>query len=179
MFEFFEVEEEVPAPECGAFADGGGLSGLEVSKAEAGKAAVLGREPCELIDDLDEPCAEQAEAVAHEDEFGVIGDEAAGGAEVDDGACRGNEVTPGVDVGHDIVSEFSFVSFGGFEVDLIDSLAHQAELLGGDIESEFVLAFSEGDPEFAPGGVAVLGGPDAGHVAGGVACDKWVFVGVV
>lgn len=176
VFEFFEVEQEVPAPEGGAFADGGGLCWLEVSESEAREAAILSSEAAELVDDLDEPPAKQQEAFSHEDQFRIIGDIATGGAEVNDwSGCR-NDVAPCIDVRHHIVPQSAFVSVGCFEVDLVDGLPHHFQLFAGDCESEFLLAFGEYEPEFSPGGMAVLGGPDASHITGGVAGDQRVFV---
>ena len=44
---------------------------------------------------------------------------------------------------------------------------------------QFGFGFGEGNPEAAPGRVAMLGGPDAAHFARGVAGDEGVFVEIV
>ena len=48
-FDFGEAEDEVVGPEDGAFADGGGLRGLDVGVGEAGEVLVLGGEGAEGV----------------------------------------------------------------------------------------------------------------------------------
>ena len=53
----------------------------------------------------DEPAEQQAQAVAHDDQVGVVGDERAGGAEVNERPGRRRLVAEGVHVRHDVVAE--------------------------------------------------------------------------
>ena len=120
MLDFGEVECEVIGPEAGAAADGGGLSGLQVRVAEGGEVAIFFGEVGQREDDRGEASGDHAEGFADENEVGVVGDVAAGGAEMDDRASGGAGVAIGVDVGHHVVAELAFVFGGGVEVDVGD-----------------------------------------------------------
>ena len=52
--------------------------------------------------------------------IGIVGDIAAGSAEMDDVAGLGADFAIGVDVGHDIVTQPAFVHFGAGEIDVVD-----------------------------------------------------------
>lgn len=96
--------------------------------------------------------------------------------EVNDWACIGALIAVSVDLGHHIVAEFPFVFVGNIE---IESIAESFELfdLGlGDRQSELLLGFGEGDPEFSPESDAVFRAEQARHFAGSIAGDQGVFV---
>ena len=57
------------------------------------------------VDHRGERLAELAQALAHQDQVGVVGDVAGGRAEVDDVARPGGHVLERVDVGHHVVAE--------------------------------------------------------------------------
>ncbi len=156
-FDFFEGKDKVVGPEGGAFADGGGLGGLEVGEAEGWQIAVFGGEGCESIDDARELLSDETERLADLDEVGVADDVLGGGSEVNDGAGGWGGVTKGMDVGHDVVAELGFVTGGGVEVDVVEVIADVGDLVLGDVEAEFALGLGEGEPEAAPEGVPCLG----------------------
>ena len=89
VLDFVEVEDEVVAPETGALADGGQLRRLEVGEAERGQVAPAGGEPRQGVDDADEAVAQHPQPFAHQYQVGIVGDVAAGGAEVEDVAGAG------------------------------------------------------------------------------------------
>src|SRR5262249_55870825 len=136
------------------------------------------------VDDADEGVAHQAEGVAHEDQVGVVGDVAGGGAEVEDVAGGGGGVAVGVDVGHDVVPQPALVHLGAGEVDVVDVGPQLGELPGGDAGGDAVvfgqaqlgLGLGEGDPEPAPGGELLLRAPERGHLGAGVAGDQGVVI---
>lgn len=177
--DFFEIGDEIVGPESRAFADGGGLGGLEVREGEAGEGGMLFGEGGEASEAGGESLLGELEGVADEPEVGVVGDVAAGGAPVDDGSGGGALIAVGMDMGHDIVAFFAFVFGGDLHIGLVAKGSHFLDLLVGDTESEFLLFFGENDPEFAPEADASLSAPDAGHGPGGVAGDEWVFVDIV
>ena len=72
------------------------------------------------------------ERLAHQDQVGVVGDVAGGGAEVDDVAGGRGGVAEGVDVGHHVVAELALVLVGAGEVDVVEVGAQLLELLGAD-----------------------------------------------
>ena len=86
-------------------------------------------------------------------------------------------------MGHDIVAEFAFVFIG--EVDFGIGYAagyDSAELFNlflGDGESEFVLGFRDGQPDFSPGIELVPRRPQRKHFCAGVAFGEGRGVGVV
>ena len=68
----------------------------------------------EGFDDIRELGQEQVQAVPEDNQVGVVPNESGGSAQVNDGACFGGNVTPGVDVSHHVVSELFLVDRGGF-----------------------------------------------------------------
>ena len=97
--------------------------------------------------------------------FGVVADESAGGAEVEDGARRGRNVAEEVDVRHDVVAEAALVTGSRVKVDVVQVVAHLSGRLGGDVESQFALCLGQGQPEAPPCSEAEGGGEDALHLA--------------
>ena len=64
-------------------------AGWKWVKPSVGQVALAGGEAGQGVDDADQPVAQQAKPFAHQHQVGVVGDVAAGGAEVDDVAGGG------------------------------------------------------------------------------------------
>ena len=89
----------------------------------------------------------------------ITDDVLAGASEVYDALCGWAAVSEGVDMGHDIVAEFSFV-FGGVVHVLVGDFEggfHFVDLLVGDIEAAGLLGLGDGEPDLAPSGELVSG----------------------
>ena len=89
MLDFIEIEDEVIAPQAGALADGGQLGRLEVGVAKRRQVAVAVGEARQGVDDADQPIAQHRQPLAHQEQIGVVGHIAAGGAKVNDAAVPG------------------------------------------------------------------------------------------
>ena len=84
-------------------------------------------------------------------------------------------------MGHDIVAEFAFI-FGGVVHVLVGDFEggfHFVDLLVGDVEAAGLLGLGDGEPDLAPGGELVSGGPDFAHLGGCVSRGERGGVGVV
>lgn len=117
--EVAQVPEELLDPQGRALADSRQLRGLEVGEAERREVTVLLGKGREARDDDSELGDEDVEAVTEEDEVGVVGNVARGGAKaagsagalgtcvllylLDDTGSGGGDGAKGVDVGHDVV----------------------------------------------------------------------------
>ena len=103
--------------------------------ARHGRSAVRRANPSSAREHGDQAAEQQAQAVAHHDEIGVVGDERAGGAEVQEGPGRGGLIAEGVDVGHHVVAEATLVAAGRREVGVVQVRPHLRQRLLGDREA--------------------------------------------
>src|SRR5262249_57371055 len=126
-------------------------------------------------EDADEPIAQPSHSLAHQDQVGIVGDVAAGGAEVNNFAGVGTDFAIGVDVGHDVVTAAALVLGGPREVDVVDVGAQLFDLSAADArrdavvgeQSQLVLRLGQGHPEAAPGGKLSPRSPQLRHLAAG------------
>ena len=130
VLQFVQVQDEIVAPEAGAFADGGQLGRLEVREAERLQVAVACGKAGQGVDDADQAVAQQTQPLAHQDQVSVVGDIAAGGAEVDDVARGRGGVAIGVDVGHHVVAQAVLVAGRPGEVDVVHVVRRAASCSG-------------------------------------------------
>ena len=131
--ELLDVEREVLHPERRPLADGGELRRLEVGVGEAGQPRACGwRSVSSAAEHRDEPAEQQAQAVAHDDQIGVVGDERAGGAEVQERPGGRGLVAEGVHVRHDVVAEAPLVARRRGEVGVVEVGPHLRQRLLGD-----------------------------------------------
>jgi hypothetical protein len=114
-------------------------------------------------EDRDHPAEQQAQSLAHHDQIGVVGDERAGGAEVEEGSGRGRLVGEGVHVGHHVVPETPLVAGGRGEVGVVQVGAHLRQRLVGDGQPELPLRFGQGQPQPPPQSDAVRLAPQQLH----------------
>ena len=80
MLDFGQVHREIVGPETRPFADGRRLGGLEMGEAEAGQIAVLGGEGGQRVDHGRHPAGDHLQALAEQQQVGVVGHVAACGA---------------------------------------------------------------------------------------------------
>ena len=83
-----------------------------------------GGEALERREHGDQPAEQQPQPVAHDDQVGVVGDERAGGAEVEERPRGRRLVAEGVDVGHHVVPEAALVAGRGGEVGVVEVGPH-------------------------------------------------------
>ncbi len=161
--QLLDVEAEVLHPERGALAHGGELRGLEVRVGEAGEVGRADREALQRGEHGDQPAEQQAQAVAHHDEIRVVGDERAGGAEVEEGPGGGRLIGVGVHVRHHVVAVAALVAGRGGEVHVVQVRPKLRDGLIGDRETELALRLREREPEPAPQADAVRLAPETLH----------------
>ncbi len=151
VLDFGQVQGEIVGPETRPFADGRRLGGLKMGEAEAGQIAVFGGEGGQRVDHGRHAAGDHLQALAQQQQVGVVGHVTACGPEMDDRPGVGAEVAVGVDVGHHIVPQFSLVTRGGVEVDVIDVGLELVDLLRRDRQSKFRLGLGQRDPKPPPG----------------------------
>ena len=179
LFDPLEVEQKVLEIETEPLADGGELRRLEVGEAEGGQRLVGVAEGGELAHQPEQFAADDLQSFAHLDELGVVGDEAAGGAEVDDRHRFRTKLAEDVNVAHDVVAQFAL--FGGdlVEVDVVEVLFHCGDLGVGDGQPELLLALREHEPEPPPGGVFELRAPEIAHLLACVTVGQRILIDVI
>ena len=119
MLDFGQVHREIVRPETRPLADGRRLGRLKMGEPEAGQIAVLGGERGQGVDHGRHSPGDHLQALAQQQQVGVVGHVAACGAQVDDGPGVGAKVAVGVDVGHHVVPQLPLVTVGGLEVDVV------------------------------------------------------------
>ena len=118
VLDFLQVQNEVVRPQATSFSDRRRLGGLQVGKSEAGQVAVLGRKGPHCIDGGRQTSRHQFECIAYQDDVGIVGDEAAGGPQVNNRFCVGALVAVRFDVGHDVMTSNSLVFLGDIQVQI-------------------------------------------------------------
>src|SRR5262249_55682355 len=135
-------------------------------------------------ENADELIAQPSHSLAHQDQVGIVGDVAAGGAEVDYFAGVGTDFAIGVDVGHDVVTAAALVLGGPREVDVVDVGAQLFDLGAANAwcnavvgeHAQLVLRLGQCYPEPAPGGKLSLRPPQFRHLSASVAAHQGVVV---
>ena len=174
-----DIHREVLHPERGALADGRELRRLEMGVGQAGRGTPLHGEHFECIEHRQQPPQHHPEPVPHHHHIGVVGDEGAGGTEVDHRARRRGLLAEGVHVGHHVVPEPLFVLRRLPQVGVVEVRPHLGDRGLGDGEPELPLALGQRQPDAAPEADAVRLAPEALHLGGGVAGAERGTVAVV
>ena len=101
-------------------------------------------------DQIERPTQHQGQRVAHDEHVGVVGDERAGGAEVEVRPRRRSLFAERVHVRHHVVAEPLFECGSGVEVGVVEMRAHRVESRTGDGHPELLLGLGEREPDPAP-----------------------------
>ena len=171
-----QVHHEILQVKREPFAQRGQLRRLIMGETERGQVFVLVRDARQNSHDFQQFGLDQFETVAHLDELGVVGDEAAGGAEVDDRFGFGTLRAEYVDMAHHVVAQFRFFGRGGFEIDVVQMRPHLIELFVGDGQAEFLFGFGQREPQPPPGGMFPLRRPVITHFLAGITASQRVLI---
>ena len=163
-----QVADKVLHPQCRPLANRDQLGGLIMGVAESGGRLVRFRETGKVGDDLQQLSPEVFQAVPVENDVGVIGDIAAGGAQMDDTGGGGRGLAVGIHVSHHVVADFLFPRRGTGKVDVRDVGFQFFNLLFGDRQSQRMLGFCQGNPELPPDFNALLLGKQVQHIVGSI-----------
>ena len=150
VVQVLQVQEQILDPEGGPLAHGGGLGGLEVGEAQGGLVLPLRGKGGQGSDDVLEAAAQQSKGLLSDEQVPVVGDEAAGGAQVDDGPGAGGLLAPGVDGGHDVVAQGGFMLRDGLQVHGVLGGLQLRDLGLRHGQAQLGLGLRQGDPEPAP-----------------------------
>ena len=172
----YQIEHEIVGPQAATFADGGWLGGLEMGEAEAGQGTMLGGKPSHRIDRRGETPCDQLEGVSNENDVGVVGDEAAGCAEVDDRFRLGALFGVGFNVCHDVVPTHALFFFCDVEVEVLFKPPHLVELRIRDRQAKLLFSLRQGDPQPAPGLKTSIRPPKFRHLPRRIPLDQRILV---
>ena len=149
--DFAQVLHKVIAPQRRPLADGGQLGRLIVRKSQRRQAAILFGEFAEPVDQAGELAGDDPQAVAHQDQVGVVADIATGRAEVNDRRRLGRRIAEGMDMGHHIVAELRLVLAGLVVIDVVEVLGHLVDLRLRDRKPQLLFRLGQFQPDPPPG----------------------------
>ena len=146
--------------------------------AQSGGSLVLGGKPGEVGHHGQQLAPQIPEALPVEDHVGIVGDIAAGGAQVNDARSGGSGLAVSIDVGHDVMADFLFPLGGGFVVNIGDVGLQFGHLLRRHRQTQVVFGPGQGDPQPPPGLDAGVLREEVQHEFGGVPGRQRGFVTV-
>src|SRR5690606_37878285 len=173
-----EVERKVLRPQAGALPNRYRLSNLEVGIAKAWLRAPLLGELREVCHDRREPAHEQAERLTIDDQVGVVGNEAAGGAEMDDRLGSLGEFSVVVNMRHHVMAQLLLQVGNPIPIEGVAMRTQFVDLLLRYRKAEPMLGIREADPQVAPRRVARAWREQASHVLARISFDEWVIEAV-
>ena len=175
-----EIEDEILKPKGGAFAHRGRLRRLQVGHPETGLRRPALGEVGERGDDREQPGLHQRHGVAGDALLGVVADEAARGAEVENGLRRRGVLGVDMEVGHDVVPGLALDLGHPDDIGLghLDVGAHLFQRLRRNVETELRFGLGEREPHPPPRRVAVAGGEKLEHLGRGIAPRQRVIESV-
>ena len=180
VLDLAQVHHQLVGPQGGPLAHGGGLGGLAVGVGHAGHILVLAGKAGQLGQHAHQLFAHQLQALAHDDDVGVVAHIAAGGAQVDDAGGLGALLAVSVDVAHHVVADQFFPRGGHLIVDVVHvglQLGHHG---GGDVVQALLhLGPGQGHPQPAPGAELVVVREDILHLVRGVPGGKRADIAVM
>ena len=163
------VEHEILHPQGDPLADGRELRRLEMRVGEAGEGAVAPRHFAEGNQHRLKTPEQQLQALAHQQQIGVVGDVRAGGAEVQVAPRRRRLLAQVVDVGHDVVTQTLLVLGGAVEIGVVQMGAELLERGRRNVQPQLALRLHQGEPQPAPQPDAPALAPQRLHRGRGVA----------
>ncbi len=179
VFRLVQVERQVVGPQAGAFAHGGGLSGLQVREAQARQVAVFDGKVRQRADHARQPAADQLQRLAEQHQIRIVRHVTAGGAQVDDRSGQRANVAIRVHVRHHVVADLPLVPVGGVVVDVVHMGPQLGDLLVADRQAQFLFRLGQRHPQPPPSAELLVVTPQPAHFLGSVADNQRVLVLVV
>ena len=170
------IQQKILEPQSSPLSDGDKLRGLQVGEPESGRFFVFFRKISEPRHDRRYFVAHHRERFAVYDDVGVVGDVAAGSAEVYDRRRLRTRDAVGINVRHDVVSDESFALGGKLEVYVVEVRFEFLYLLVRDIEPQSLLPLGEFQPKPAEEPYPVRFRERGAHFARGVTSYKRIIV---
>ena len=169
LIQLLHVTEEVLHPQRGPLAHRHRLGRLIVGIAQRGGGGVPPGKIRQIHQHRQQLCPQIPQAVPVQDQVGVVGDIAAGGAQMDDARRRGGGLAVGVDVSHDIVAHLSLPGRRRVVVDIGDMSLQLRHLLRRHRQAQLMLGTGQRRPQPPPGLKAAVRRKQVQHVRRGVA----------
>ena len=166
--QLYQIADEVLHPQRRPLANRNKLGGLIMGVAQRGGRLVRFRKTGKVGDDLQQLSPEVLQAVPVENDVGVIGDIAAGGAQMDDTGGGGRGLAIGIHVGHHVVADFLFPCRGTGKVNVRDVGFQLLDLFLGDRQPQRMLGLGKRNPELPPGLNPLLLGKQVQHIVGSI-----------
>ncbi len=104
------------------------------------------REGGQLVEDGQQPAQHQPKPIPQDHAVGVVGDETAGGAEVDESTRSRCLVAEMVHVRHDVMAEAPLVACSGIEVCVVQVGPHIGDGRVGDLDTQLLLGLCQRKP---------------------------------
>ena len=163
-FQFFQVGGKVLHPQCCSFAYRHQLGRLVVGIAQRGHSLVGISKFRQIGQDFLQLFFQVHQALAVDHQVGIIGNVAAGSAQVDDACCVRCHFAVGVDMGHHIMAHFFFPG-GGTSVVNVRQMGFQlGHLLLRHRQAQFLLCPGQGNPQPSPGQDSHIAGEKPEHI---------------
>ena len=163
-----QIADEILHPQRCPLAHRDQLGGLIMGVAQRGRGLVRFRETGKVGDDLQQLSPEVFQAVPVENDVGVIGNIAAGSAQMDDAGGGGRSLAVGIHMSHHVVANFFFPGSGTGKVNVRDVGFQLLDLLFGDRQPQRMLGLGKRNPELPPGLNPLLLGKQVQHIVGGI-----------
>ena len=125
-----------------------------------------------------QPPAQQEEGLAVQYQIAVVGDIAAGSAEVQDARGGGSGLAVSIDMGHDVVADLFLALLGAGKINIGQMRLQVIDLSVSNGETERMLGTGKLEPEPAPGLDSLLHGKERCHLLRCIAGHKGRFVDI-
>ena len=173
-----QIHQQLVDPEGRALADGGQLCRLEMREAEGRLILVCVSKCAQLADDGNQLLADEQQALLELDDVGVVADVGAGRTQMDDAGGLRCGLAEGVNVCHDVVTDFLLTRSGDVVVDVVDVCFHLVDLLLRDRQTELLLRLSQRHPKTSPGGELHIRRKDIQHLRACISRTKRAFINI-
>jgi len=137
---------------------------------------MLGGESAQAVDHGRHPAGNNLQALAQQQQIGVVGDKATGRAQVDDRPGVGTLVAVGVDVGHHVVAQLAFVAGRSLEVHVVHMGLQLVDLALGNRQAQLGLRLGQRNPEPPPRAELALRTPQRAHLRRGITANQRIVV---
>ena len=168
MVDLLQVHVQLVHPEGGTLAHSGQLGGLAVGIGQSRHILVLPGEISQQGNDPNQLFPDQFQALAHNDNIGVVSHIAAGGSQMDDSFGFGALEAVSVHMAHDIVTDQLFPGHRILIVDVVQVGSQLVQLLLGNIQALIFLSLGQCQPEPPPGAELVVLREDVLHFLRGI-----------
>ena len=178
MAHLFIIHDQIHQPQSSTLAHGGGLSRLEVGKAQAGHILILVGKLGHAGNGIHQLFLDQQQGLPHGDHICIIAHIARGGTQVDNGLSRGALHPIGIYMAHYIMAHQLLPFPSHIVVNVLGVRFQLVDLCLSHIQPQLVLRFCQSDPQLPPGFELKIRGVDILHFFAGIARVKGRIISI-